>query len=60
MSTPSGLADLKDLVELGLLDAIADGLLVCDESGTILAVNRRVEELSGYDESQLLGEPVEQ
>ncbi|HEX6220145.1 MAG TPA: PAS domain S-box protein [Acidimicrobiia bacterium] len=50
---------IEGMVEHGLLHAVADGLLVCDEQGIIKAVNRRIEELSGYDSGELIGRSVE-
>ncbi|HEX6286282.1 MAG TPA: PAS domain S-box protein [Acidimicrobiia bacterium] len=50
---------LEGMVQHGLLDAMADGLLVCDEHGAIRAVNRRIETLSGYGAEELIGRQVE-
>lgn len=50
---------LAQLVDQGLLDAVADGLLVCDSRGSIRAVNRRMEELAGYPSGDLIGQRVE-
>lgn len=47
------------MVQHGLLDAIADGLLVCDSAGTIVALNRRIVEISGHRASDLIGQSVE-
>lgn len=43
----------------GLVDAIPDGLIVADGSGTVRYANQRIEELSGYDRSELIGRSVE-
>ncbi len=41
-----------------LWDALLDGLLLCDEAGRILDVNRVFEELSGRARSELVGQPA--
>ena len=43
----------------GLLDAVPDGVVMVDESGHMLLVNTRVEELFGYTRTELLSQPVE-
>ena len=42
-----------------LLDAAPDAVILADEEGRILLVNRQAEALFGYDRAELLGEPVE-
>jgi PAS domain S-box-containing protein len=42
-----------------LVDAAPDGIVMVDESGTILLVNRQTEELFGYEHGELLGRSVE-
>ena len=42
-----------------LIDAVGDGLYALDREGRFLAVNDALEELTGYDRSELLGSPVE-
>ncbi len=42
-----------------LLDAMADGVLVVGDDGLVVAVNRALCALSGYDEDELVGGPVE-
>jgi PAS domain S-box-containing protein len=44
----------------GLLDAAPDGLLLVDAHGRIALVNTRIEEMFGYDRSDLLGKTVEE
>ena len=39
--------------------AASEGLLVVDRTGHILEVNPRVEELFGYSQEELVGQPVE-
>lgn len=41
------------------LQASPDGVVVVDRDGTIRRVNDRLEELFGYDASELRGEPIE-
>ena len=42
-----------------LLDSAPDAIVLVDQDGRITFVNRRTEELFGYDRSKLLGERVE-
>ena len=42
-----------------LLDAAPDAVVLTDEDGRILLVNRQAEALFGWDRAELLGEPVE-
>jgi len=42
-----------------VVDAAPDGLVVTDEDGAVLLVNRQTEALFGYERSELLGRPVE-
>lgn len=42
-----------------LLDAAPDAMVVVDNSGTIVLVNRQTEKLFGYPRDELLGMPVE-
>lgn len=51
---------LDDKVIWSLVDAAPDGIVLADESGQILLVNRQTEELFGYDRGELLGRSVEQ
>jgi PAS domain S-box-containing protein len=55
------LADLLfDPIVLGsILEAVPDGLVITEDDGRIVLVNQRLEELFGYDRSELLGRPVE-
>ena len=41
------------------LELAPDGVLIVDERGEIVLVNRQVEELFGYTREELLGQPVE-
>jgi two-component system, cell cycle sensor histidine kinase and response regulator CckA len=42
-----------------LLNSAPDAILLTDSSGRITLINRRVEELFGYDRAELVGEQVE-
>jgi len=42
-----------------LLDAAPDGIVVCDERGTLVLVNSSAERMFGYDHDELLGQPIE-
>lgn len=42
-----------------IVEEVPDGLLAIDEAGRILVANRRVEELFGYERSEVLGQSVE-
>jgi len=43
----------------GLLDSAPDSIVIVDQRGMIAIVNRRVEEMFGYERDELLGQPVE-
>lgn len=51
--------ELTDGVVWGLVEAAPDGIVMVDEQGGIVLVNRQTELLFGYDRSELLGRPVE-
>jgi PAS domain S-box-containing protein len=42
-----------------LIDAAPDGMLVCDDRGTLVLVNGETERMFGYAHGELLGQPVE-
>jgi PAS domain S-box-containing protein len=50
--TDSGLPELA-------VDASPNGIAVCDESGTILFVNRQIEALFGYTPGELVGRTID-
>ena len=52
-------ADLTDEVIWGLVDTAPDGLIMVDDAGRILLVNRQAEEIFGYDRGELLGRVIE-
>lgn len=42
-----------------IIDAAPDGLLVVDDTGTIIMANRRLEAMCGYEPGELIGRPIE-
>lgn len=42
-----------------VVESDPDGTCVVDDSGEIVLVNKKLEEISGYHRSQLVGQPVE-
>ncbi len=52
-------ASMTPAVLWNLLDALADGLALTTDDGTIVAVNRRLREMFGYEQDDLIGRPVE-
>lgn len=44
---------------LGLIDALADGVVLADDDGALVLVNRRLEDMFGYAHGELAGRPVE-
>jgi PAS domain S-box-containing protein len=59
--SPVGAGDgsVDELVASALVEAAPDGMLMADEQGRILLVNRQVEVLFGYRRQDLVGQPVE-
>jgi PAS domain S-box-containing protein len=47
------------LLSTDLLEAVPDAIVAVDRDGTILQVNSQVQELFGYDRSELIGKRVE-
>jgi PAS domain S-box-containing protein len=58
--TPDVVGELDAEAILGLVDAAPDGIVMADERGSILFVNRRSEELFGYRREELLGRSVDE
>ena len=65
---PTGLgAIVRDLTERKraeeqfrlVVESSPSGMLMVDENGTILLVNRQIEQLFGYERAELIGQPVE-
>ena len=50
---------LTDSTVWGLVDAAPDGIMLADDDGRILLVNRKMEEFFGYDRGDLLGRSVD-
>jgi two-component system sensor histidine kinase DevS len=55
----SKIASDDEVVASALVEAAPDAMMMVDEQGHILLVNRQVEELFGYGRHELLGQPVE-
>src|ERR1041385_637987 len=51
--------DPPDLPFRDLVDAAPDGVIVCDQSGTIVLVNAEAERMFGYDRNELVGQRIE-
>jgi PAS domain S-box-containing protein len=58
-SRPLAEVDLTDEVVWGLVESAPDGIVMVDERGRIVLVNRQTEVLFGYDRGDLLGRRVE-
>jgi anti-anti-sigma factor len=43
----------------GLVDALADGVILTNEDGVLVLANRRAEDMFGYRPGELIGQPVE-
>jgi PAS domain S-box-containing protein len=56
---PLAQSGISDEELRAIVDAAPDALVMVDEGGSILLVNRQAEELFGYHRSELLGLPVE-
>jgi anti-anti-sigma factor len=54
-----GSAGITQAVLRGLIDALADGVVLADDDGTLVLVNRRLEGMFGYARGELAGRPVE-
>jgi PAS domain S-box-containing protein len=50
---------LSDQAILAIVEGAPDGMVMVDGEGRILLVNRRIEEMFGYDRDELVGKPVE-
>jgi PAS domain S-box-containing protein len=60
---PSRVGSLHDVLSdqaiLAIVEGAPDGMVMVDGEGTMLLVNRRIEEMFGYDRDELVGRPVE-
>lgn len=54
-----GSAGVSRAVLLGLIDALADGVVLADDDGALVLVNRRLEGMFGYAHGELAGRHVE-
>ena len=54
-----GRAAIAPAVLWRLIDALGDGVVLTDDDGTIVAVNRRLTQLFGYEQAELTGRPVD-
>jgi len=54
-----GAAGITRAVLRGLIDALADGVVLADDDGALVLVNRRLEDMFGYARGELAGRPVE-
>lgn len=46
-------------MDFALLESVPDAMVIVDEAGTILFVNRMAEQLFGYQRADVIGRPVE-
>jgi anti-anti-sigma factor len=56
---PRAAAGVTPAVLLQVIDALADGVALTDDDGQIVLVNRRMAEMFGYSQAELIGLPVE-
>ena len=49
-------ARLRELTSI--LDTATDGVIILDDAGRILSLNRSAEALFGYDQREIAGEPI--
>jgi anti-anti-sigma factor len=54
-----GRAAIAPAVLWGLIDALGDGVVLTDDDGTIVAVNRRLTQLFGCEPAELTGQSVD-
>jgi PAS domain S-box-containing protein len=52
-------AGITPAVLWGLVDALADGVVLSNEDGVLVLANRRAEDMFGYRPGELIGQPVE-
>jgi anti-anti-sigma factor len=55
----SGRAAIAPAVLWRLIDALGDGVVLTDDDGTIVAVNRRLTQLFGYEQAELTGQSAD-
>jgi PAS domain S-box-containing protein len=54
------LADIDEALAWAMVESSPDGMIVVDDGGVMLMVNRQVETLLGYDRAELLGKEIEE
>ncbi len=54
---PLHLDDLREFERFS--ESLADGILVTDATGVVVAANARIEQMTGYSRDELVGKPVE-
>ncbi len=52
-------AGITPAVLWSLVDALADGIMLAADDGSLALVNRRAEDMFGYTRGELIGQPVE-
>lgn len=48
----------EDITVKSLLEALTEGIIVIDEAGVVILVNRRIEELFGYRQEEVIGQSL--
>lgn len=56
---PLAEGDIGDEVAWAIVDSAPDGIVVVDDTGAMLLVNKQLESMFGYDRGELLGRPVD-
>jgi anti-anti-sigma factor len=54
-----GTAAITQAVLWQVIDALADGIALSDKDGALVLVNRRLAEMFGYQDTELVGRPVD-
>jgi anti-anti-sigma factor len=55
-----GAAAITQAVLWKVIDALTDGVALSDEDGALVLVNRRLAEMFGYQDTELVGRPVDE
>lgn len=58
--TTSPLTDVPESRVWAMIDSAPDGMIMTDNDGLILVVNRQIEAMFGYDRAELLGRSVDE
>ncbi|MCB0163814.1 MAG: PAS domain-containing sensor histidine kinase [Anaerolineae bacterium] len=48
----------RDITVRTLLESLSEGLIICDQSGLIVLINKRAEELFGYKPDEVVGRSI--